>query len=1059
MSSNNNNTQEQKPTFQSDLIYKININNHVSKEKVWVFGKEEYLKTINKQFSEITSSSIDLTIQTLDARRNNIFLISKQVFTNLTSLTNINLNDNKLKILPIELYSLPDLRILKLNNNQISYLSSHIGKLTRLETFSISNNLLQKLPSAIKFLTNMKKFDVSKNKINSLPIELGQLKQVESLFIDGNWFTAIPNTIYYMKNLKEICLEWMEYLDPPMIKHLNSGIGCEIIGFIRKGLQERMKKGELYCTFQSFVEYNSQSKSKKDIENNEFPLGKNSSNKLSKASKMKNMREKRKKENEENVENVDKVNVFTNKSKLEYIEDMDENEFREMNMKESNMMISQNLNLNENVKEVGQGNENKEDNIENRKKKYNRIFSAIENNYIGIIESLIKSDIEFFNIKNHDNRNPLYLSIHQNRHDVTYKILSAIDIKTIKNSFIYLHKAIKIRNEQAAITLLQLGVDPDVEDETGSNSLHHLMSSFTKEYSKCARIGDEILKSSKEIRVNLLNKDKWAPIHIATRRGCIESLYWITEKNAYLKKNGMEEFDFRLAGKSGWSPIHLCSNGYRYDITLLVLQNNINIFQRTTHGKTARKVCSGNYMMIRILRLYEEKQYKNIEKRYRMYDKQGKSNDSIEDLHVNDTLSDNQNESESEKLKGISSSYRDNSNLNKYINKNQKAISNYNNPDQCHNKSISLFPNSQFGHLISKSTNLNPYCLLSEIAFHYEILTNEKVSYTEKYDSIMKLKMVIITLPILSYSKIKNYLDVYHNTQVRGDGRDGICGQNEKVNMTSMTYINIIYDIFNFLKIVIEDLNLKILSNYNIIYELLSLIMNIAMMDYKTIDKEKSICININNFLSDYESLLLEYNSYVTTEDCQLKDFMSISKAIYRLIYEINHIKTILKRENSVKEKKIHVEQRKTSQIIQVENVVLAKRNKSNSDIASSLFPKTDMYSKSKPFFSNSIKKKTVSSIFHSNNNEKKEYKLNMFNQDEDVIVEKVINYQSKVSIDESSRCDDDLSKSINSICSDVNFKGEAVFLKKFRNENFLHGAYNLKNINNTDNKDKQTQK
>jgi hypothetical protein len=57
-------------------------------------------------------------------------------------------------------------------------------------------------------------------------------------------------------------------------------------------------------------------------------------------------------------------------------------------------------------------------------------------------------------------------------------------------------------------------------------------------------IGDMLLKN--RAKLNALNNDNWAPIHIAARRSSKECLLWIISQNKNLKRAGLEEFDLNL---------------------------------------------------------------------------------------------------------------------------------------------------------------------------------------------------------------------------------------------------------------------------------------------------------------------------------------------------------------------------------------------------------------------------------------------------------------------------------------------------------------------------------
>lgn len=53
----------------------------------------------------------------------------------------------------------------------------------------------------------------------------------------------------------------------------------------------------------------------------------------------------------------------------------------------------------------------------------------------------------------------------------------------------------------------------------------------------------------KHTKLNVLNNDNWAPIHIAARRASKECLSWIINQNQILKNSQQEAFDLSIKVK------------------------------------------------------------------------------------------------------------------------------------------------------------------------------------------------------------------------------------------------------------------------------------------------------------------------------------------------------------------------------------------------------------------------------------------------------------------------------------------------------------------------------
>jgi len=210
-------------------------------------------------------------------------------------------------------------------------------------------------------------------------------------------------------------------------------------------------------------------------------------------------------------------------------------------------------------------------------------------------------------IKNSENRTPLYYSIHTNKEELTDLLLEYTNFKLIKNPCIYLHKAIRMRNPTLVYKLLRYSINPKDTDEQGSNAFHILFSCFNKNSLQCGLIGD--ILCSKNIPINKLNNESWAPIHIAARRGNKECLEWVSYQNKLLKARGKEAFDINLPGKNNWTPLHLCVNSYRFEETLLLLRSGAVALVKNSDNKSAKQVANGNYLLTKLVKIYEKSDY------------------------------------------------------------------------------------------------------------------------------------------------------------------------------------------------------------------------------------------------------------------------------------------------------------------------------------------------------------------------------------------------------------------------------------------------------------------
>ncbi len=84
---------------------------------------------------------------------------------------------------------------LDLADNKLSFLPSCIGKLTQLRFLGLQKNKLTFLPPEIGQLTRLEKLWINHNKLTSLPVELEGLKALTEFSAGWNSFTCIPHAL------------------------------------------------------------------------------------------------------------------------------------------------------------------------------------------------------------------------------------------------------------------------------------------------------------------------------------------------------------------------------------------------------------------------------------------------------------------------------------------------------------------------------------------------------------------------------------------------------------------------------------------------------------------------------------------------------------------------------------------------------------------------------------------------------------------------------------------------------------------------------------------------
>ena len=536
----------------------INVDENITSfEKITLNSKSmNHLNTnsifTNKQilYSTIKCYKSLPSITTFEANGKNIIKIHKTIYLNLINLTSIDLRDNKLQKISKNFRLFKNLKILKLDFNHITFIPSFINELNQLETFSISNNQLSFLPTTIQSLNKLKMFSFSNNKIENLPIEFGLLTSLEILYMDCNYFTSIPTTLCYLKKLNELSLDWLEFVEPPYFRNIKDSVGKTLITIIQKSLGNMLKQSILFCDFKTFIEQISPKKNGNISEHNN--------------------------------------NQFT---------DLNDS----MNNNSNNNLVMKNSSSQQGGASLLTVKSNN-NNIYTQK--YSKIFNAIENNYFGIVKSLLESENveEYLTVKNIENKTPLYLSLTKSN-DLIDLFLSKMKEKNIEINYTYLFKAIFMRNPELVKKLVNLGVKIDSIDDQGRGVFHILFNVFNNQLSKCVIIGDFLL--SKNAPVNKFDNDNYAPIHVASRRGCKECLLWIISRNVYLAKEGREQFDLNLKGKKNCTPLYYTISNFRIEETLILLEHGCDIFARNLEAQTPKKISSSNFVFSKLLTHYE----------------------------------------------------------------------------------------------------------------------------------------------------------------------------------------------------------------------------------------------------------------------------------------------------------------------------------------------------------------------------------------------------------------------------------------------------------------------
>ena len=458
------------------------------------------------------------------------------------------------------------LKHLKINNQNIIQINSKVYiHLTNLNSLDLSHNVISAIKRQIINLQNLKLLNLNDNFISYLPPFLKDLKHLEELNLNNNKIEYIPSCIQDFSNLKTLNIS----------QNLINKLPMEL-GLLKKLENLSIERNEFTQLPTSFCYL----ENLKCITLEWFEF---LDPELPKIQKDKQV--------------IHTLKNFLKNKLMNSITFIDFHTF----------IIKMSKSIQDYIEEEKNNTESKPDELKFNLKD---VFYALNNNYLGVIKSFINDNKDLIRTKDlYSGKNLFYLSIQQEKKKVIDFLLSKIDFVTVVNNTSILFRAIRSKNYDLFIKLVNLGFSLETIDLKGNNVYHVLFSSFNKNVEQCTQIGNYLIE--KKVKgYNTLNYDGWAPIHIAAKYSNYICFEWIGYINKILESQKRELFNINILGKNNYTAFHLTCSAFRYSECMVLLNLGAKLLLRGSDGKLPKNT-TYNFFMTKMLFMKERELYFN----------------------------------------------------------------------------------------------------------------------------------------------------------------------------------------------------------------------------------------------------------------------------------------------------------------------------------------------------------------------------------------------------------------------------------------------------------------
>jgi ankyrin repeat protein len=261
-------------------------------------------------------------------------------------------------------------------------------------------------------------------------------------------------------------------------------------------------------------------------------------------------------------------------------------------------------------------------------KRRTRLHVACLEGHVGVAMSLAESGSKCDSL-DCEGYSPLLVAVREEHPEIaTALVRVGVDVNRGGGLFgSPLHVATVNFDPHMVLLLIRGRADVNQTDADGNTPLHVLMSVFDKGGKRAGAIGQILLRHNADC--NMMNSDKWAPLHLAARRGQLRGICFVLSHidsvdQACLKGTCSHQpthkkskssrvrtcsrvFDLNLRGGSHlWTPLHLAGHACHVPVVQILIEAGADVFLRNIDGRTARHVSRGNLAISKLLRKAED---------------------------------------------------------------------------------------------------------------------------------------------------------------------------------------------------------------------------------------------------------------------------------------------------------------------------------------------------------------------------------------------------------------------------------------------------------------------